>query len=69
MYAKFQQEILNFTIVRARQSFKFFRQITWFLGNIRALFKFRNRILYNLISIIKLLKNHSVKVNFKLLTT
>ena len=30
-YAKFQQNILNFIVVRARQSFQFFRQITWFL--------------------------------------
>ena len=36
------------------QSFQFFIQITWFLGNNRALSKFRYRILHNLISIIKL---------------
>ena len=29
--AKYQQKILNCTVVRARQSFQFFRQITWFL--------------------------------------
>ena len=28
---KFQQKILNTTLVGARQSFKFLRQITWFL--------------------------------------
>ena len=33
-------------VVAARQSFQFFRQITWFLGNIRALPKFRYRILH-----------------------
>ena len=55
-------------VVGARQSFQFFRQITWFLGNNRALSKFRYRILYNLIRITKLLKNHSVKANFKLTT-
>ena len=41
-------------VVGARQRFPFFRQITWFLKNNRALSKFRYRILYNLISIIKL---------------
>ena len=51
---KFQQKILNFVVVGARQSFQFFRQIAWFLGNNRALSKFRYRILYNLISITKL---------------
>ena len=39
--AKFQQKILNFMVVRARQSFQFFRHIAWFLGNNRALYKFR----------------------------
>ena len=44
-------------VVGARQSIgarQFFRQITWFLGNNRALSKFMYRILHNLISIIKL---------------
>ena len=40
--------------VGARQSFQFFRKIVWFLGNNRALPKFRYQILYNLISITKL---------------
>ena len=40
-------------VVGARQSFKFFRQIAWFLGNNRTLSKFRYPILRNLISIIK----------------
>ena len=31
--AKFQQEILNSMVVGARQSFQFFSQKTWFLGN------------------------------------
>ena len=35
--AKFQQKILNSIIVGARQSFQFFRQKTWFLGNNRSL--------------------------------
>ena len=52
--AKFKQKLLNFEAVGARQSFQFFRQIAWFLGNNRALSKFRYRILYNLISITKL---------------
>ena len=41
-------------VIRARQGFQFFRQITWFLGNKRALSKFRYQILYYLIGIIKL---------------
>ena len=48
------QKILNFVVVGARQSFQFFRQIAWFLGNNRALSKFGYQILYNLISITKL---------------
>ena len=54
MCAKFQQNLLNVVAVGARQSFPFFRQIAWFLGNNRTLSKFRYRILYNLISITKL---------------
>ena len=38
---KFQQKILNCTLVGARQSFQFFRQTTWFLKNKRALPKFK----------------------------
>ena len=41
-------------VVGARQSFQFFRQITWFLGNNRALSKFKYRILHKLISTVKL---------------
>ena len=51
---KFQQKILNLTVVGAPQSFQFFRQITRFLRNMRALAKFRYRILLYLITIIKL---------------
>ena len=40
--------------VEARQSFQFFRQMSWFLGYNRALSKFSYQILRNLISIIKL---------------
>ena len=39
--AKFQQNILNSMVVGARQSFQFFRQIIWFLGNNRTLPKFK----------------------------
>ena len=53
-------------VVGARQSFQFLRQITWFLGNNRTLSKFRYRILHNLIN--QVIKNHSVKANFKLTT-
>ena len=53
-------------VFRSRQRFQFFRQMTWFLGNNRALPKFRYRILHNLTSITKLQKNHSIKANFKL---
>ena len=42
---KYQQKILNFMVVAARQSFRFFRQITWFLRNSRVLFKLRHWIL------------------------
>ena len=35
--AKFQQKILNSMVVGVRQSFQFFRQKTWFLGNNRGL--------------------------------
>ena len=44
-------------VVGARQSFQFFRQRTWFLGNKRALSKFKYWILHYLISIIKLQNN------------
>ena len=57
MCTKFQQKIVNSTVVGARQSFQFFRQISWFLGNTRALSKFKYCILHHLISIIKLQNN------------
>ena len=63
---KFQQKILSFVVVGARQSFQYFRQIAWFLRNNRAVRKFWYWILYNLISITKLCKNHSIKANFNL---
>ena len=44
-------------VVGARQRIQLFRQIAWFLGNNRALPKFRNQILRYVISIIKSLKN------------
>ena len=40
-------------VVRARQSFQFFRQKTWFLENYRALSKFLYGVSRYLISIIK----------------
>ena len=55
--AKFQQKILNSTVVGAHQSSQFFRQTTWFLGNTRVLSKFKYWILHHLISIIKLQNN------------
>ena len=51
--AKFKCKILNFMVAGARQSFQFFRQVTWFFGNNKTLSSFRYRILHNLISIIK----------------
>ena len=51
-------------VAGARQSFQFFRKITWFLGNNRALSKFRYQILHYLISIINFEKNQSIKPNF-----
>ena len=53
--AKFQQIILDFMAVGACQSFRFFRQITWYFGNARALSKFKYWILHHLI--IKLQSN------------
>ena len=41
-------------VVGARQSFQFFRQKTWFLGNNRGLPQFRYRILHKMISTTKL---------------
>ena len=55
--AKFQQKIVNSAVVGTRQSFQFFTQITWFLGNTRALSKFKYCILHRLISVMKLLNN------------
>ena len=54
MRAKFQEKILNFRVVGARQSFKIFWQNTWFLENNKAVSKFLYGILHYLISIIKL---------------
>ena len=52
--AKFQQQKkIKFLVVGACQSFKFFGQITWFLGNKRVLSKFKCWILHHSISIIK----------------
>ena len=55
-------------VVRASQSFQFFRQNTWFLKNSRALSKFLYDILHYLISVTKFKKNHSIKPNFILTT-
>ena len=60
-YTKFQQKILNYMAVGARESFQFFRQITSFLRNKRALSKFKYLVLHHLISIIKLRNNQSLK--------
>ena len=65
---KFQQKILNYTVVGTCESFQFFRQITWFLENKRAFPKFKYWILHHLISIINLQNNWSVKPNFVLTT-
>ena len=53
-------------VVGAHQSFQFFGQITWFLGNTRALSKCKYWTLYHLISIIKLQNTWSVKPIFML---
>ena len=55
-------------VVGPCQSFQFFIQNTWFLGNKRALSKFRCWILHYLISIVKLQKNQYIKANFILTT-
>ena len=54
---KISAKILNSTVVGAGPSFKFFRQITWFLENKKALPKFEYWILHHLIRIIKLQNN------------
>ena len=41
-------------VVRALETFQFFRQLTWFLENNKALPKFRYRILHYLISMIRI---------------
>ena len=66
--AKFQQKISNPMVIGARQSFQFFREITWFFGNKRALSILKYWILHHLINIIKLRNNQSVKPNFTLTT-
>ena len=55
--AKFQQKILSSMVVGVRQNFQFFREITWFLGNGRALSTIKYWILHHLINIVKL-QNH-----------
>ena len=54
MCAKVEQIILDFVEAGAHQ---FFTEITWFLGNKRALSEFKYRILQHLISIINLKNN------------
>ena len=53
---KISAKILNSTVVGAGPSFKFFRQITWFLEN-KALPKFEDWIFHHFIRIIKLQNN------------
>ena len=48
--AKCQQKILNSMVVAPPQSFRFFRQKTWFLENNRALSKLLYEILHDLIN-------------------
>ena len=43
----FRKKILNSMVVGARQSFQFFRQVIWFLGNYRTLSKFKYWILHS----------------------
>ena len=62
--ARFQLRILSSLVVEARQSFHFFRQITWLVENNIAWSKFRYRILHYLIAVIKLWKNQSTKAKF-----
>ena len=62
--ARFQLKILSSLVVEARQSFHFFRQITWLVENNIAWSKFRYRILHYLIAVIKLWKNQSTKAKF-----
>ena len=48
--AKCQQKILNSMVVAPPQSFRFFRQKTWFLENNRGLSKLLYEILHDLIN-------------------
>ena len=50
-------------VVGPRQSFQFFKQITWFLKNNTALSKFLDEILHYLIRITTLLKYQSTNSN------
>ena len=52
--AKFQQRILNYRAVGARQGFLIFRQNIWFLEKNKALSKFWYGILHYSVSVIKL---------------
>ena len=54
--ARFQQKLSYSKVVGGRQSFQFFLQNTWFLGNNRVLSKFLYGILHYLICITKLSK-------------
>ena len=68
MCGKFKQKMLNSMVVGACQTFQFFGQTAWFLGNNRALSKFRCQILRYFISIIKSFKNQFIKTDFILTT-
>ena len=57
------KKTLKSIVVEARQSFQFFRQLTWFFRNNRALPKFRYHIFHYLVSIIRFKKNQSIKAN------
>ena len=61
--AKFQQKQFNSMVGGAYRSFQFFR-LTWFLGNTRALSKFKYWILHHLISIIKLQNTGILSIGF-----
>ena len=52
-------------VVKAGQSFLFFRQISWFLGNNGALSKFWYQILHKLV-LRNYKKSQSAEANFKI---
>ena len=65
---KISAKNINFCGSESSSKFQSFKRIAWFIGNNKALSKFRYRIFYNLISVTKLLKKSIHKSQFTLTT-